>query len=123
MATKDITTVAELDQTLASNGIVLIDFWASWCGPCKMFGPVYEKISNAHSDAAFTKVNTEEAVELAGAFGISSIPTLAIFREGILVFKQPGMLPEVALNDLLGQVKELNMDKVRAEIAEQTAVQ
>ncbi len=118
MATKDLTTVAQLEQTLATSDIVLIDFWASWCGPCKMFGPIYEKVSNAHADAAFTKVNTEEAVELASAFGVSSIPTLAIFRDNILVFKQPGMLPEPALNDILSKVKELNMDKVRAEIAE-----
>ncbi len=119
MATKDLTTVAELEQTLESNDIVLIDFWAAWCGPCKMFGPIYEKVSLQHPDAAFAKVNTEEAQELAGSFGVSSIPTLAIFRDNILVFKQPGMLPEVALNDLIKQVKELNMDKVRAEIAEQ----
>lgn len=119
MASQNLTTVAELEQTLSSNDIVLIDFWADWCGPCKMFGPIYEDTSEVHTDAVFAKVNTEQAQELAGAFAVSSIPTLAIFREGIMVFKQPGMLPKEALNDLLAQVKELNMDKVRAEIEAQ----
>jgi len=117
MATVNLTTVAELEKTLSEKDIVLIDFWAPWCGPCKMFGPIFEKVSNAHPDAAFTKVNTEEAHELAASFGITSIPTLAIFRGNILVFKQPGMLPEAALTDILGQVKALDMEAVRAEVA------
>jgi thioredoxin 1 len=119
MATVNLTTVAELEETLAKNDIVLIDFWAQWCGPCKMFGPIFEKVSDQHPEIVFAKVDTEEARELAGAFQVSSIPTLAIFRENIMVFKQPGMVPEEGLKDLIEQVSKLNMDKVRADIEEQ----
>ena len=113
----------ELDDKLATNDIMLIDFWAEWCGPCKMFGPIFEKTSEKYPDIAFAKVDTEEEQDLAMAFGIQSIPTLAIFREKILVFKQPGMLPENVLEDLISQVKALDMDDVRAKIAEEEAKQ
>ena len=113
--------MADLEDTLQKNDIVFIDFWASWCGPCKMFGPIYEKVSEKYPEIAFTKVDTEKERELAGAFGIQSIPTLAIFRDNILLFKQPGALPEGALEDLIRQVKELDMEKVRAEVAEEKA--
>jgi thioredoxin 1 len=110
-----------LQDTLENNDIVMIDFWAEWCGPCKMFGPVYEQVSEKHGDIAFTKVNTEKQGDLAAAFGIQSIPTLAIFRDNILLYKNPGALPENALEDLIKQVRELNMDEVRKEIAKKEA--
>ena len=116
-------TMDKLDDTIKNNDILLIDFWAPWCGPCKMFGPVYEKLSEKYPDMAFAKCNTEEDHQLAGAFGIQSIPTLAIFREGILIFKQPGALPENALEDLISQVKKLDMDKIREQIKEEQAVE
>ncbi|RLD11689.1 thioredoxin [candidate division KSB1 bacterium] len=112
-------TMDTLDNVLENNDIVLIDFWAEWCGPCKMFGPVFEKSSEKHTDIAFTKVDTEQDQQLAGAFGIQSIPTLAIFREKILIYKQPGALPEAALEDIIKQVKELDMEKIKAEVAAQ----
>mgnify|MGYP006292003473 CR=1 FL=1 len=114
-------TMDKLEDTLKNNDIVLIDFWAEWCGPCKMFGPVYESVSEKHPDIAFTKVNTEQEQELAGAFGIQSIPTLAIFRDNILIFKQPGALPQEALEDIIKQVRDLDMDEVRAEVEKQKA--
>ena len=110
-----------LESTLNDNDIVIIDFWAEWCGPCKMFGPTFEKISEKYPDIAFTKVNTEEERELAGAFGIQSIPTLAIFRDNILLFKQPGALPEAALEDLITQVTNLDMEEVKAKIEAEQA--
>ena len=115
----NLTSVDELEDTIANNDIVLIDFWADWCGPCKMFGPIYEKISEKYPEAVFAKCNTEEAQSLAAAFGIQSIPTLAIFREKIMVFKQPGALPEATLDELISKVKTLDMEEVRAKIAEQ----
>ena len=121
MATVDLTSVEELQATIDKNDIVLVDFWADWCGPCKMFGPTYEKVSESYPDMVFAKCNTEEAQALAGSFGIQSIPTLAIFREKIMVFLQPGALPEAALNDLISKVRELDMDDVRAKIAQEQA--
>ncbi len=118
MATVDLTTIAGLEETLSQNDTVLIDFWADWCGPCKMFGPIYTDVSNEYPEVHFTKVNTEEAQELAAAFSVSSIPMLAVFREGIMVYK-PGIVPKEGLNDLLKQVRELNMDEVRAQVAEE----
>jgi len=118
MATRKLT-MNELENTLQNNDIVLIDFWAEWCGPCKMFGPIFEDMSEKYPDIAFMKVNTEEEPQLAGAFGIQSIPTLAVFRENVLVFKQPGALPENALEDLISQVKNLDMEKVHAEVEKQ----
>ncbi|MDZ7721459.1 MAG: thioredoxin [candidate division KSB1 bacterium] len=122
MATVNLT-MDKLEDTLKNNDIVLIDFWAEWCGPCKMFGPIYESVSEKHPDIAFTKVDTEKEQELAGAFGIQSIPTLAIFRDNILIFKQPGALPQQALEDVIKQVRELDMDEVRAEVEKQKAEQ
>jgi thioredoxin 1 len=109
----------DLEQTIENNDIVMIDFWADWCGPCKMFAPIYEKASEKYPDITFTKVNTEEERELAGAFGIQSIPTLAIFRDKILLYKQPGALPESALEDVIKQVKNLDMEDVRKKVTEQ----
>jgi thioredoxin len=112
-----------LQSTITNNDIVIIDFWATWCGPCKSFAPIYEKVSEQFSDIVFAKVNTEEEQELAASFQIRSIPTLMIFREQIVIFSQAGMLPEKALIDLIGKVKELDMDIVKREVAEQQAKQ
>ena len=106
-------------ETIANNDVVLIDFWASWCGPCQSFGPVFESASEKNPDMVFAKVNTEEQMELAAYFQVRSIPMLAIFKEQILVFSQPGALPASSLDQLIEQVKKLDMDKVRADIAEQ----
>lgn len=118
MAAKNLK-LDELDSTLLNNEIVLIDFWAEWCGPCRMFGPIFERVSEKHPDIAFMKVNTEAEQQLAALFGIQSIPTLAIFRDNILIFKQPGALPENSLEDVIKQVRELDMDKVREQVEAQ----
>ena len=101
------------------DGIVLIDWWAPWCGPCRTFGPTYEKVAQKHQDITFGKVNTEDQSDLAGAFEIRSIPTLMILRDKVLLFSQPGALPEAALEDLIRQVRALDMEKVRADVAAQ----
>ena len=110
-----------IHETIESNDIVLIDFWAEWCGPCKTFGPTFEKVSDRYADddmsIVFAKVDTEVQQELAAGFGIRSIPTLVAFRDQIGVFSQPGALPEEALDDLIGQIKGLDMDAIREEIA------
>jgi thioredoxin 1 len=105
-------------SAIEDNDIVILDFWAPWCGPCKSFGPIFEKVAGENPDIAFAKINTEEEQELGAMFAIRSIPTLMIFREQIAVFSQPGALPEGALNELIGKVKELDMDEVRRQIAE-----
>lgn len=120
MATVSITKET-LKDMITDNDIVIIDFWATWCGPCKSFAPVYEAVSEKHDDVVFGKVNTEEEQELAASFQIRSIPTLMIFREQIAIFSQAGMLPESALEELITKAKELNMDQVRKEVAEQQA--
>lgn len=109
-------TMDSLESTIASNDIVLIDFWAEWCGPCKSFGPIFEELSNKHQDVAFAKVDTEAEQTLAAQFGIQSIPTVAAFRDQVLIFAQPGALPAEALEELIGQIKGLDMDDVRAQI-------
>lgn len=115
-ATKD-----NFAEVIENNDIVIVDFWAPWCGPCQSFAPIFEAAAEANSDAAFVKVNTEEEQELAAHFQIRSIPTLMVFREKVLVFAQPGVLPESALAKLLSEVKALDMAKVHEEIAEQEA--
>jgi thioredoxin 1 len=122
MATVEITKET-LQDTIADNDIVIIDFWAPWCGPCKSFAPVYDAVSEKHSDVVFAKVNTEDEQELAASFQIRSIPTLMIFRDQIAIFSQAGMLPESALEQVIAKTKELDMDLVRKEVAEQQAQQ
>lgn len=118
MAIIELNT-GNLDKTIESNDILIIDFWADWCGPCKMFGPVFEKVAGKHPDVAFAKCDTEKEQMVAAQFGIRSIPTLAIFREQILIFLQAGALPEAMLEDIIGKVRGLDMEEVRAKIAEQ----
>ena len=120
MSTQNLTA-ADFGKTIEREGITLVDWWASWCGPCRMFAPTYEKASQEHADIVFGKVDTEAERGLAGAAGIMSIPTLMAFRDGILVFSQPGALPEAALEQVIEAVRDLDMDDVRRQVAAQAA--
>ena len=115
MATVDVD-FEKFGKTIEENDVVLVDFWAAWCGPCRMFGPIYEEASNRHEDVVFAKVDTEAEQQLAIAAQIQSIPTLMAFREGIAVFRHSGVLQGEALDDIIRQIKELDMDEVRKQI-------
>ncbi|MCH5645577.1 MULTISPECIES: thioredoxin [unclassified Gordonia (in: high G+C Gram-positive bacteria)] len=116
MTTREIT-IDNLQQTIDGGGIVLLDFWAGWCGPCRMFAPVFEKAAEANTDIVFGKIDTEAEQQLAAGFGIRSIPTLMAFREGVMVFNQPGALPAAQLDELIAAVRGLDMEQVHAEVA------
>lgn len=116
-ATVDLTS-EDFRDTIEDNDIVLVDFWADWCGPCKMFAPIYAEAAEEHEDVVFAKVDTEAQQELAAAFQIRSIPTLMAFRDNVLIFNQAGALPKESLMDLIGQIKALDMDEVHKQIAE-----
>ena len=122
MATVALTS-ENFEQTLQDNDIVILDFWASWCGPCQSFAPIFEEASNKHADIVFGKINTEEEMELAQRFQIRSIPTMMVVREQVVLFAQPGALPATALDEIITKAKELDMDDVRAQIEAHQAKQ
>jgi thioredoxin len=112
-------TAENFNQYVEKDGVLVIDWWAPWCAPCRAFGPVYDKASETHADVTFGKVNTEEQPELAGTFQIQAIPTLMVFRDQVLVFARPGAIPAAALDEIISQVRALDMDDVRKKIAEE----
>ena len=118
MSTTNLT-LDSFESTVTGEGIAIVDFWAEWCGPCKMFAPIFEEVADANPDVTFAKVDTEAEQQLAGSLGIMSIPTVMIFRDGIQLFAQPGALPKAALEDLIGQVRKLDMDDIRTQLAEE----
>ena len=118
MAYKDLT-MQDFNETLDNNEIVIVDFWAPWCGPCLQFAPIFEKVANNHPEIVFAKVNTEEQQALGAKFHVHSIPTLMVVRDGIILLNQPGMLPEDKFGDLISHVKGLDMDKIRREMEEE----
>jgi thioredoxin 1 len=120
MATTDLTA-GNFEPVVDEGGLVLVDFWAAWCGPCRMFAPVFERASERHPDAVFGKVDTEAQPELAAGFGVSSIPTLMIIRDKVVLYAQPGALPEQALEQLITKAREIDMDEVRASLAASAA--
>jgi thioredoxin 1 len=120
VATVELTQ-DNFNQTVEDSDILLLDFWAEWCGPCKTFGPIFEKVSAQHDDVTFGKIDTDEQQALGAAFEVRSIPTIMAIRDGVMVFKQAGVLPEAALEDLIRQVRDLDMDEVKKEIAEHEA--
>src|SRR5580693_10739397 len=120
MATVELTGET-FESVVGSADMVLVDFWAAWCGPCKMFGPIFERASERYPDAVFAKVDTDAETDLAQAFGISSIPTLMIIRDNVVLYAQPGALPEQALEELITKARELDMDEVRASLAKDEA--
>jgi thioredoxin 1 len=122
MATVELNS-SNFKDAITGNDIVFVDFWATWCGPCKSFAPIYESVAEKNPDIVFAKVNTEDEQDLSASFQIRSIPTLMIFREQVVLFSQAGMLPQSALEDLVAKTRELDMDKVRADIEKQAAAE
>jgi thioredoxin 1 len=122
MATTELTS-SNLESLINDSNVLFIDFWAEWCGPCRMFGPTFEAASEKNSEIVFAKCDTEAQQEVAGQFGIRSIPTLAVFKEGVMIFQQPGALPPAALDELIEKVKDLDMDEVRKEMEAQKKAQ
>jgi len=118
MATVELTA-ENFESVIGGADLALVDFWAAWCGPCRMFGPIFDRVSQQHPDAVFAKVDTEAQQALAASFGITSIPTLMIIRDNVVVYAQPGALPEAALQELITKARKLDMERVRASVAEQ----